>query len=70
MEAEADRKNAPLSGEERRISELEGYIKTIVAENPDLFCCGQCIPTAPELPRYVVNDFQLGLEDECPRCNN
>ena len=48
-----------------RINQLEGFIKTIVDENPTIFCCFNCIPNAPNPPRHVVDVFGLGLEDEC-----
>ena len=48
-----------------RIEELEGFIRTLVDENPSIFCCFNCIPNAPNPPRHVVNVFGLGLEDEC-----
>ena len=48
-----------------RIKQLEGFIKTIVDENPTIFCCFNCIPNAPNPPRHVVDVFGLGLENEC-----
>tara|TARA_R100000329_G_scaffold70736_1_gene61718 strand:- start:5119 stop:5406 length:288 start_codon:yes stop_codon:yes gene_type:complete len=48
-----------------RIEELEGFIRTIVDENPSIFCCFNCIPNAPNPPRHVVDVFRLGLENEC-----
>tara|TARA_R100001198_G_scaffold83892_1_gene57547 strand:+ start:143 stop:430 length:288 start_codon:yes stop_codon:yes gene_type:complete len=50
---------------ESRIEELEGFIRTIVDENPSIFCCFNCIPNAPNPPRHVVDVFRLGLENEC-----
>jgi hypothetical protein len=50
---------------ESRIEELEGYIRTLVDENPSIFCCWKCIPNAPNPPRHVVDFFGLGLEKEC-----
>jgi hypothetical protein len=51
--------------ESLRIEELEGYIRTLVDENPSIFCCWKCIPNAPNPPRHVVDFFGLGLENEC-----
>ena len=48
-----------------RVKQLEGFIKTIVDENPTIFCCNDCIPNAPNPPRHIVDVFGLGLENEC-----
>ena len=48
-----------------RVKQLEGFIKTIVDENPTIFCCNDCIPNAPNPPRHIVDVFRLGLENEC-----
>ena len=48
-----------------RVKQLEGFIKTIVDENPTIFCCYECIPNAPNAPRHIVEVFGLGLENEC-----
>tara|TARA_R100001086_G_scaffold159870_1_gene85821 strand:- start:134 stop:442 length:309 start_codon:yes stop_codon:yes gene_type:complete len=48
-----------------RIEQLEGFIRTLVDENPSIFCCFNCIPNAPNPPRHIVDVFGLGLENEC-----
>jgi len=50
---------------ESRIEELGGFIRTLVDENPSIFCCFNCIPNAPNPPRHIVDVFGLGLENEC-----
>ncbi len=51
-----------------RVLELEGIIRQMVSDNPNLFCCYNCIPSARKPPRICVEDFEMGLELECNTC--